>query len=145
MRSILLYAAILSLVILPTGTCDDRKDSELVDGTWVGSKAELSGKPYPEELTRTIRITVEKGKYKVAHSGTVEEGTFKLDPSTKPKSLDMTGTNGQNKGKQLLAIYELDGDTLKVCYDLSGKNRPKEFKTTEGSELYLVTYKREKK
>ena len=145
MRSISFYSAILSLTILQTGKCDDPKDSERVDGTWLGSKAELSGKPFPEELTRTIRITVEKGMYKVDVSGMSEEGTFKLDPSTKPKSLDMTGTNGQNKGKQLLAIYELNGDTLKVCYDLSGKNRPKEFKTTEGSELYLVTYKREKK
>jgi uncharacterized protein (TIGR03067 family) len=144
MHSNSFYSAILALVILQTGKCDDPKDSERVDGTWLGSKAELSGKPFPEELTRTIRITVEKGTYKVAHSGIVEEGTFKLDSSTRPKSLDMTGTNGQNKGKQLLAIYELDGDNLKVCYDLTGKNRPKEFKTTEGSQQYLVIYKREK-
>jgi len=39
----------------------------------------------------------------------------------------------------------LAGDTLKVCYDLTGKTRPAEFKTTEGSQLYLVTYRREKK
>ena len=145
MRLILLYSAILSLMILQMARCDDPKDSEVVDGTWLGAKAELSGKPFPEELTRTIRITVAKGKYKVAVSGTYDEGTFQLDPSTKPKSLDLTATAGPNKGKTLLAIYELDGDTLKVCYDLTGKNRPKEFKTTEGSELYLVTYKREKK
>jgi hypothetical protein len=37
-----------------------------------------------------------------------------------------------------------DGDTLKICYDLSGKGRPTEFKTTEGAQLFLVTYKREK-
>jgi uncharacterized protein (TIGR03067 family) len=144
MRSILLYSAILSLVILQMGKCDNPKDSEIVDGTWLGSKAELDGKPFPEELTKTIRITVEKGKYKVAVSGTYDEGTFKLDPSTKPKSLDLVATDGPNKGKQLLAVYELDGDTLKVCYDLTGKNRPKEFRTTEGSQLYLVIYKREK-
>jgi uncharacterized protein (TIGR03067 family) len=51
-----------------------------------------------------FRITVEKGKYKVAVSGTFEKGTFKLDPSTTPKSLDLTGTNGPNKGKQLLLV-----------------------------------------
>jgi hypothetical protein len=68
MRSIPFYSAILSLMILQVGKCDDPKDSERVDGTWVGSKAELRGKPFPEELTKTIRITVEKGKYKVAVS-----------------------------------------------------------------------------
>lgn len=42
------------------------------------------------------------------------------------------------------AIYELDDDMLKICYDLSGKSRPTEFKTSEGTQLFLVTYKREK-
>jgi hypothetical protein len=41
MRSILLYSAILSLMILQMGKCDNPKDSESVDGTWLGSKAEL--------------------------------------------------------------------------------------------------------
>lgn len=42
-----------------------------------------------------------------------------------------------------LAIYELDGDTLRVCYDLSGKARPSEFKTKAETQLLLFTYKRE--
>ena len=63
----------------------------------------------------------------------------------KPKELDITGTDGPNKGKTILAIYERTDDTLQVCYDLSGKNRPTEFKTTEGAPLFLVTYKRDKR
>ena len=35
-------------------------------------------------------------------------------------------------------------DTLKVCYNLEGEKRPKEFKTTAGSKFYMVTYKRQK-
>ena len=58
--------------------------------------------------------------------------------------MDITGTEGPNKGKTFLAVYELDGDTLRICYDLSGKSRPTEFKTTEGTQLFLVSYKREK-
>jgi uncharacterized protein (TIGR03067 family) len=58
--------------------------------------------------------------------------------------MDITGTDGPNKGKTILAIYERDGDTLRVCYDLSGKSRPTEFKTETGTQLFLVTYKREK-
>jgi hypothetical protein len=51
---------------------------------------------------------------------------------------------GPNKGKTIPAIYERDGDTLRVCYNLSGKNRPTEFKTKAGAQLFLVTCKREK-
>jgi hypothetical protein len=40
------------------------------------------------------------------------------------------------------AIYELDGDTLRICYDLSRTKRPAEFKTLPATQLYLVTYER---
>ena len=36
--------------------------------------------------------------------------------------MDITGTNGPNKGKTFLVIYELKGDELRVCYDLSGES-----------------------
>ena len=67
-----------------------------------------------------------------------------MDPSVKPKAMDITGTEGPNKGKIIQAIYELDGDTWKVCYDLSGKERPKSFKTESGTMALLVVYKRGK-
>ena len=43
------------------------------------------------------------------------------------------------------AIYELSGDTLRVCYSPEGTDRPTELVTREGSPWLLVTYKREKK
>lgn len=43
-----------------------------------------------------------------------------------------------------MAIYERNGDTMRTCYDLSGKSRPTEFKTTEGNRLFLVEYKLQK-
>ena len=58
--------------------------------------------------------------------------------------MDITGTDGPNKGKTLLAIYEQEGDTLRVCYDLSGQGRPTELRTNEGTPLFLVTYQRAK-
>jgi uncharacterized protein (TIGR03067 family) len=58
--------------------------------------------------------------------------------------MDITGTEGPNKGKTMLAIYELEGDSMKVCYDMSGKERPTEFKTKPGTAQFLAKYKREK-
>jgi uncharacterized protein (TIGR03067 family) len=56
--------------------------------------------------------------------------------------MDILGTEGPNKGKTFLAIYELTGDSLKICYDLEGKTRPTEFRTNPGTQLFLVLYKR---
>ncbi|MGP0067987.1 MAG: TIGR03067 domain-containing protein [Isosphaeraceae bacterium] len=122
---------------------DDAKDDAL-DGTWLPSAAELGGKPFPDEVRKTIRLELKGDQYTATVGTNPDRGTCKRNPSAKPKALDITGTEGPNKGKTILAIYERKGDTLRVCYDLSGKGRPAEFKTTEGTRLFLVEYKLQK-
>jgi uncharacterized protein (TIGR03067 family) len=122
----------------------DTKEGDALQGAWLPSRAELAGKPYPDEVLKTIKLVVKDDKYVVTVGKGVDQGTVKLNPAAKPKEIDVIGTDGPNKGKTILAIYERDGDTLRICYDLSGKSRPTEFKTKEGTRLFLVTYKREK-
>jgi uncharacterized protein (TIGR03067 family) len=137
--------ALLAAVLLSSSSWSDdsKDDSKKLQGTWLPRSAELAATPLPDETLKTIKLVVKNGKYTVTVGTDTDEGTVKCDPSAKPKSLDIVGTEGPNKGKTILAIYELSGDTLTVCYDLSGKNRPTEFKTKKGSQLFLVTYKRE--
>jgi uncharacterized protein (TIGR03067 family) len=91
-----------------------------------------------------MKLVVKGDRYTVTVGKKVDKGTVKLKPSAKPKEMDITGTDGPNKGKTIRAIYERDGDMLRVCYDLGGKKRPTEFKTRRGTQLFLVTYKRRK-
>ena len=72
-------------------------------------------------------------------------GTFKVDPTKKPKTIDVTFTDGPEKGKIALGIYELEGDTYKVITDPAGKSRPAEFAIKPGSGYVLQVLKREKK
>ena len=72
------------------------------------------------------------------------EGTFEIDPNASPKGMVIKGTDGPNKGKVIPAIYEMQGKTLRICYDLSGTQRPKDFKSLPGTKLYLVRYERQK-
>ena len=135
-------ALVLSFSLAAGG--GDAKDGDSLEGTWLPSAAELGGKMFPDEVRKTIKLVVKGDKYTVTVGKQPDRGTVKLNPKAKPMELDITGTEGPNKGKTILAINERDGDTLRVCYDLSGKGRPKEFKTREGTQLFLVTYKREK-
>jgi uncharacterized protein (TIGR03067 family) len=143
------FASLLVLVALvSTGHCDApksaAKDGEALLGAWQATAAEVAGKPFGENVVKSISLVLEDGKYKVKVGPNPDEGTWKIDPSKKLKELDITGTMGPNKGKTFLCIYELNGDTLKVCYDLSGKAHPNEFKTAAGTQLFLATYHREK-
>jgi uncharacterized protein (TIGR03067 family) len=88
-------------------------------------------------LWRTTNNTVLVGEMS-------DEGTVKRDPGKSPKTMDITGKKGPNVGKTFLCIYELKGDDLRVCYDLSGKARPTEFGTKADTLLFLVTYRRAK-
>ena len=117
----------------------------MLEGTWQVVEAELAGKKLPEEATKKLRLTLRGDRYFLTGAESDDEGTTKLMPNEKPKAIDITGTKGPNKGKTFLAIYEIENDRLKVCYDLAGKKRPTEFATKAGSNSFLVTYQKLKK
>ncbi len=121
-----------------------KEDAKIADGTWVPESAELAGIKFPDEVLKTMKLVLKGDEYTVTIGKRTDKGTVKRDPTKKPKTIDVIGTEGPNKGKTIPAIYELTKDTLKVCYDLSGKERPKTFETKADTQLFLVTYKREK-
>jgi uncharacterized protein (TIGR03067 family) len=119
-------------------------DQKVLQGVWIPERAELAGQPMPDAVLETINLTLTKNEYEALVAGRSDKGTWTIDSAANPKSMEVTGVEGPNAGKTFPAIYELSADTLRVCYDLSGAKRPTEFKTTAGTELYLVTYKRKK-
>jgi uncharacterized protein (TIGR03067 family) len=131
-----------SLNAFAAGPPDD--DAKAVQGIWRPAKAELSGQPMTDAVLKIISLKLENGRYDVSVGGAPDKGTYTLDSTSKPKGMTITGTAGPNSGKTYPAIYELKGDTLRICYDLSGAKRPTEFKTIAGTKLYLVTYNRKK-
>jgi uncharacterized protein (TIGR03067 family) len=141
----LLLSMTSTMCLIPViGDDEEKKDLKKLEGTWLPTSAELAGEKFPDKLLKTIKLVLKDDKYTTNVGEVTDKGTVKLDESKDPKTMDITGTDGPNKGKTFLCIYELDKDTLKVCYDLSGKKRPTEFKTKPDSSLYLATYEREK-
>jgi len=74
------------------------------------------------------------------------KGEIRIDEKTKPKQWDwakFTAPNGEEVPDNL-AVYELDGDTLKVCSGGPGNPRPSELKAGDGGPPNLVTLTRAK-
>lgn len=147
MKCLCLLAILCSTYLLSSPartTADDKDSAPKTDGVWIPTSGELGGNKFPDEVLKSIKLVIEGEKYTVTVGKTTDKGTVKRDTKTKPMSIDIAGTEGPNKDKTILGIYELSGDTLKVCYDLSGKARPTAFETKPNTQLFLVTYKREK-
>ncbi|HEV3299060.1 MAG TPA: TIGR03067 domain-containing protein [Planctomycetaceae bacterium] len=150
---ITLVTLLCALVLTAScGTCagvDDKADVEKelkkFQGTWTFESVEAGGKKLPADQFKGITVTFEGDKYAVKNGDeVVEAATQKLDPSKSPKTLDAKLTDGPNKGAVILGIYEISGDTLKVCLDPEGKKRPTKFKAESGAQT-LVVHKRVKK
>jgi uncharacterized protein (TIGR03067 family) len=143
----LLSMPLTALALLATAGVfgqDAATEAKKLEGTWMPSAAEASGQAFPDELLKTMKLVVTGDQYTVTVGKAIDKGTVKIDSAKTPKTMDIIGVDGPNKGKTFLAIYEINGDTLRVCYDLAGKNRPTEFATKKGVPLFLATYQRGK-
>ncbi len=137
-------SAVLAVVVLaftPTTQADDLKAME---GKWTVESMEAGGKKIEIEELKGVVVTIAGGQYELLVKGEKKAGTMKLDETKNPKAMDVTNTEGLDAGKVTRSIYEISGDTMRVCYPLDGGERPKELATTENSPLLLITYKREK-
>ena len=139
---------VLGAGVLAAGGEDDaiKKDRKLMAGTWRVISYEKDGKKTPaEQLEKTRSIFSADGKAMVQREGkTIIKGNFKIDPTKKPKQSEATYTEGELKGKTVLGIYEVDGDSMRICFSISGKDRPTEFSSKPDSGHVLIVYKRDK-
>jgi uncharacterized protein (TIGR03067 family) len=140
------FAASGGTGILADDKADLEKEVRKFQGTWTLESSETGGKEIPARDLKGFILTFEGDKHTLKMGDeVVQVGTQKLDPSKSPKAIDVTMTEGPNKGAVMLGIYEIDGDTLKVCFDPQGKRRPTEFKSVAGSQNFVNVHKRVKK
>jgi uncharacterized protein (TIGR03067 family) len=134
-------------VLLAADSKDDdiKKEQKKINGTWAVESFVNAGMKVPEDDVKKFRLTLDGDKYTLKQEdNVVSKGTAKIDPSKKPKTIDITPTEGDGQGTAMLGIYEINGDTYKVCYVPGGKDRPTKFASEEGSDYILFVFKRVK-
>src|SRR5262245_59127791 len=112
-------------LLLAAAEAEEKKpvgDQEKIQGTWALVSGERYGKPLPEEVVKHVKLIFSGNKLTTKTGDRLAEGTFKLDPSKKPKEIDLDVEGNVGKG-----IYQLDGDTLKLVHGEVGDARPREF------------------
>ena len=141
MSRYIVTALVVGLVLgaAPAPEDDTKKDREALQGTCQSvslAVGEEEGVP-----VKNVVLTFEKDAFTFKRGErSPVKGTFKLDPSKKPKTMDVTITEGkreEDKGEKLHCTYQVDGDTLKWTMPVRTKNGD--------TESWTFTLKREKK
>ena len=120
-----------------SGSASTKSDLDLLQGEWVPTEIIANGEKASQDALDSIKVRIKGNQYFI-ESDNPNQGKFKLVGSDAPRKMDVTGDDGS----ELLAIYEISGDTFKACYSINGAARPTEFKSTEGSDRVLAVYKR---
>jgi uncharacterized protein (TIGR03067 family) len=133
-----------SSLILAYGDGQDKKadksDKDFIQGVWQVESIIDDGMPFPDEIRDTIKFHVNGDKVEIKIGDLSMKGTFTVDESKKPKTVDIKLEGGDG----FAGIYEVNGNKVKFCLAVNDKDvlRPKEFKSEASSGHKLVVLKR---
>jgi uncharacterized protein (TIGR03067 family) len=115
-------------------------DFENLQGTWTVIDYETqNGKMDAQSLKNHSKLVIKGNAYGWGSPGS---GTFKIDPTKTPKTVDYHQGPGNNPNQIWLGIYEIHGDTFRDCIAPPGQPRPKDFSTPPGSGHIMQVHKR---
>jgi uncharacterized protein (TIGR03067 family) len=148
MKRYVMRLHVIGLMLVSLMAVEDLKDAikkeyDKFEGTWKMESFMMDGKPSPSKDFADFKMTLKGDTFTTEGAEGKSSGTYKIDPTKKPKTLDITFSTGANDGVTMLGVYELDGDTYKVCLPTApGAERPKELASKEGSGLVFEVFKR---
>jgi uncharacterized protein (TIGR03067 family) len=98
------------MLVFPSQNVQDdaRKELDKLQGKWAIET--FNGQELPAEAL--VFLVFNGDKYEQWNNGSVDErGTIKIDPKTKPMSIDLMITEGTDAGKTQPGVYELTDST----------------------------------
>jgi RNA polymerase sigma factor (sigma-70 family) len=121
-----------------------RLDAARLQGGWNVVEQEQNGRVLTDELLLGSHMTFIFAGNQLLSRTFFPDGKqfgddleFALDPTRSPKTIEI-----RKKDERILGIYELDGDSLKICVCRKPGARPAGFKTGMGGDEILQVLKR---
>lgn len=115
------------------------------EATWRFVEIEVGGQKVPAKAFEKDTLILKGKTFASFVAGKLVHGEFKIDPLAKPKTIDIIFTEGPGKGHSQKGIYELEGDTQKICIAMPDQPRPTDFATSPENEHILEILTREKR
>jgi uncharacterized protein (TIGR03067 family) len=123
-----------------------KRDLDGFQGEWKTTALSYDGKDVLADGLPMLRFTFKGNEATIDGSEEVTKDyakfKIKVDPSTMPKSIDMTVSAGEQLKVVFEGIYELKKDEIRICAKVIGKERPTEFAAPTGSNIAMLVLKR---
>jgi uncharacterized protein (TIGR03067 family) len=113
-----------------------------LDGTYKAVTLTREGKDEPAAVVDTVTLKIAGDEFTFSAKGKTFPAKIKVDPKAKPAAIDISPSDGPEKGHTFPGIYKVENGELWLAFTERG-DRPTEFKGTGGT--LLVRLKREAK
>lgn len=123
-----------------------KADLAAMQGTWVMHALEINGKAVSEKNFQNTLLIVKGTEYRTKVKEKLLPGfRLQLDARKNPRHMDMIQAMPGEAEKTIKGIYKLEGDTLTICRGLtSDQDRPNQFATWPDTNVFVVTWKKQK-
>lgn len=123
------------------GAADSSADLKAWQGTWNLVSSTYDG----QSQTADLQWVVDGSQYRVRSNQHLEEVpfVFTLDASGKHIDAMHHETPAGTYGGKVRGLYKISGDSLTVCYDLTGNQYPTELEANPGSRRVVYQFRRE--
>jgi uncharacterized protein (TIGR03067 family) len=143
-----LASAMLILSAVGFLSADDAKkdDAESLKGKWSAVSMSMNGQAVSDDFVKSLKMTFDDKTYTMTTGDTTaEEGSYTVDTSKSPKTIDLDIKTGNDAGKQQVGLFKIEANRLTFLFGLPGsKERPKSFKVEEGSPTVEIVLEKAK-
>jgi uncharacterized protein (TIGR03067 family) len=131
-----LWFCVLSVTFGVSAADVPKGDLQLFQGTWepVFMKNPEGVESGAEEL-KSVRLVVTGNDFTLMTKEASISGTFTIDPSKFPKTIDFRLAGNKPTDERFQGIYEIQGERRLSCFALPGQARPRVMRPAEKGYL----------
>ena len=88
-----------------------------------------------DEDLKSVRLVVKGNQFTLTDKDLSISGTFTIDASKTPKTIDFRSADSKSPDEKFLGVYEILGERRLSCFALPGRERPRGVRPTEKDYL----------